>query len=1031
MDDRLRNFEELPLDLCKIFENLCKDDDVFDMMVYSIPKNKYLLPTHVLNKGSNFRMAFLNCRGLLNIFDQISLFISHHNIDVFASCETFLNDSTKTFINKQDYTFFHKNRINKKQGGVGFFIKSTIQSDLVNEFDHLYLEMAFEFLAVKIDVNGMKILCCVCYQPPSFPASKFMELLDDFVLIASKNYPKIVFMGDFNIDLYNSNNSSGNFHGISSDGADLLSVCLSGGLLPAYGVPTRITKDSASLIDNLFTNLELKSSDVVIEDFSDHLMLVTDFHLITEFNRPTKKKMRMTNRNSLSKLKVLLSSSDFSSCLESSDPDFAAECFVNQFKRCFNNAFPLRQISRRNSIKPIKPWISPGLLVSIKNKNLLYKAYLMHPSEVKLAEFRRYKNYLTKILRSAKSHYFAEAFVEAEGSPKKTWEIINKCLGKHKTHDLPDELIAEDGTKLATGKVEVINALNIHFAKIGEETASTAGNNLARHLDNETGEDFQSYLPPSLNCSIFLTPVTPDELLLTTNLLKNGSSEGTDGSSTNLIKCIAPNIVNPLSHVFNLCFKTGRFPSCFKSARIISLYKGGDPKNPTNYRPISILSTFGKLLEKCLYNRIVSFLMKSKFFSPMQFGFRKSHSTEHAIMAMTQFVHDALDKGDIPATIFIDIKKVFDTISHKILHTKLDNCGIRGPVNDLVMSYLKNRNQYVDGGDTSSSSVSQSQSVGVPQGSILGPLLFLIYVNDISNSIKDIGLKTLFADDTACNFSSPDSRSLKLRLESALSRLILWFSRNKLTINCTKTKFIIFSRTGKTAPEIMMINIQSLPIEIERVDDIKYLGIILDSSLSFKRHAIYLRMKLARNIGMMNHLKFILPFFALKSLYHSLVHSYINYCPIIFLNTFKTHILPLQRQQNKALRLLKNFLPSPFSYPGKSSTKSMYQILNILPLDLFSSFHSVFYMIKHVQGLLPDYFYLHNNYFQDDNQVLHAYWTRGSSVVRQALIKSERSRFSPRHSIIYNWNKFHSFIDLNNSLVNNKIRLMNHLISNY
>lgn len=220
----------------------------------------------------------------------------------------------------------------------------------------------------------------------------------------------------------------------------------------------------------------------------------------------------------------------------------------------------------------------------------------MHPSEVKLAEFRRYKNYLTKILRSAKRHYFAEAFVEAEGSPKKTWEIINKCLGKHKTHDLPDELIAEDGTKLATGKVEVINALNIHFAKIGEETASTAGNNLAHHLDNETGEDFQSYLPPSLNCSIFLTPVTPDELLLTTNLLKNGSSEGTDGSSTNLIKCIAPNIVNPLSHVFNLCFKTGRFPSCFKSARIISLYKGGDPKNPTNYRPIPILSTFGKLL---------------------------------------------------------------------------------------------------------------------------------------------------------------------------------------------------------------------------------------------------------------------------------------------------------------------------------------------------------------------------------------------------------------------------------------------------
>jgi len=203
-------------------------------------------------------------------------------------------------------------------------------------------------------------------------------------------------MGDFNIDLYNSYNSNGNFHGISSDGADMLSVCLSGRLLPAYEVPTRITEYSASLIENLFVNLELKSNVVVVEDLSDHLILVFHLHVVTEFNRPIKRKIRVTSKNSSNRLKGLLSSSDFSSYLESSDPDVTADFFLNRFKRCFNNAFPLRQISRRNSMKPIKPWISPGLLVSIKNKNLLYKAYLMHASEANLAEFRTYKNYLTR-----------------------------------------------------------------------------------------------------------------------------------------------------------------------------------------------------------------------------------------------------------------------------------------------------------------------------------------------------------------------------------------------------------------------------------------------------------------------------------------------------------------------------------------------------------------------------------------------------------------------------------------------------------
>lgn len=1013
---RLRDFERDPLDLIKISADCGFSDDEYDISIRSLPINKYLLPNEInghVSPGS-VRLASLNCCGLMSSLDHLSSFLPCYRVDVLAVCETFLNESTSHLANINGYNFISKTRNDRSRGGLGFFIHNDITYRIVSDFDSMYEEMLFEFLVVELDFGNEKVLCCLFYRPPSSSVQHFISKLEAFSSIAIERSRKIMYIGDFNIDISNAGHDLSSTQYLPS-AVDFLTLCLSLGLLPACRIPTRVVSSTATVIDNIFLNMEFDSCHVIIDDTSDHFMLLMEIKTGRQTATPIKTTRRL-DATSVQRLNELLLKIDPSPCLDCEDVNQASQYFVNEFTTALNVACPMSSTRLRRYNRSKKPWVTRGLLRSIQSKNRLYKIYLSNPDETNQAFFKAYRNCLTKALRSAKQLYYLKAFNSAHGSPKKVWTLINDCIGKKKLNSFPDEMMPPGGDTAVKGKLNVANMLNTHFAKIGEKTSEEAS-----QKSTPNSADFKSFLPSSTDRSIFLTPVSSAELMLVLHQLKNGHSEGIDGSSTNLLKSIMPSIVNFLVHIINLCFKNGIFPSCMKSARVIALHKGGDINDPSNYRPISILSAFGKIIERCLYVRIVNFLDKNSFFSKSQFGFRKGHSTEHAILAVTQFIHDALDKGEIPASIFVDIRKAFDTICHMILNEKLSNCGIRGPAKSIILSYLSDRVQCIDGGEVISTSSNQSNKVGVPQGSILGPLLFLIYVNDISNSVEDLGLTVLFADDTACSVSGIDEDRVKHNLSLVFDRLVAWFTANRLALNTSKTKFMVFSRTSRALPCLKLIKSSVSGMDISRVEIIRYLGVLVDSNLSWKPHINGIRLKLGRNVGIMQRMKFILPLEAMRSIYFALVHSYLNYCPLIYLNTFRSHLIPLQRQQNKALRILKSYLPSPASFPSKSSTKSLYCLLNILPVELAVTFNSILFKVNHNLLSLPSYFFSFDLFPVAPPS---SHLARSIRKLRQPLIISERSRFSLRNSVVAAWNQYESIFDFDVSIgiLKNKIK---------
>ena len=836
-------------------------------------------------------------------------------------------------------------------GGVGIYIKQNLSYKILKQYS-VFSERIFESLFIELSLaNNKKIVIGSIYRPGTVSPgmtfteqfTQFSEILSTLLADISSEYEHVFIYGDFNLNILDLSNKFI---------ADYVETIFSYGFLQLITRPTRVSGNSATLLDHILTNstVNCHNSYILCSRLSDHFPVIHQIDFKKEKTKPKSFESRNFSQENINKFKNSLLNYRWNHVTNQTCTQEATNNFLSTFDTLFNAFFPVKTSKVNKLFNPIEPWMSSGILISKKRKTFLAKTSLKNPSMAAVTEFKTYRNLYNRVIKSAKKLHFKKQLESNKKNLRKTWQILFSSINKSnkKSNDISHLTI--NGLNISDP-----SAMASHFNEFFTSIASKTVQNV-----NLSPKSPTSLIAQNPNIFSFSdSPLTKLEILEATKLLKDKKTPDFSGLSTNFLKQTISSLIDPLFHIFNLSFSCGVVPAQFKIAKVVPIFKAGDGSSMDNYRPISLLSSFSKVLEKIVASRLTSFLEANNILSKWQFGFRSDHSTSHPMVHFLNKITEALNAKKHTISIFCDLKKAFDTCNHHILFLKLKKYGIKD--NELLWfkSYLTDRKQFVSIKNKSSPLL--NISLGVPQGSILGPLLFLIYINDLPLSSSFLSL--LFADDTTLLLSHDNIKTLIEMVNFEFRKVCEFFRINKLVLHPDKTKFILFSRSNYNNDNLQIFcnnnnhdqNTPNLIHSINRVlpsdtvPAVKFLGVLFDPDLNFKYHIANLRSKLSRALYALRTVKNTLSADSLLLLYNSIFHCHLLYAVIIWSCSRSGQITDLFKMQKAAIRIVTN---SSFN----AHTEPLFKKLKILPLPDLISYCKIQFMQRFSQNFLPSSF---------------------------------------------------------------------------
>ena len=821
-------------------------------------QDDFIMPDHIdplnLFKKSSLNIAHLNVNGLRSKLDFLKLLLHQERFDILCLNETKIDSTiTDSEIAIPGYLTCRLDRTLHGGGTMIYF------SDRLNVKKNARLtSKAHESLWVELKFEKSKpIYICSLYRPPCSKAIEDTGRYTKYLSSCFDNLRKdseVFILGDFNVDVAKKNNLS-----------SLISeLCKSRVLTQHVSSPTRVTEHSSTTIDLAISNSShARDCSVVNIGISDHSLVF----LRREKTKINRQPRTITTRSfkNFNQEAFLddLGNLDWSDMLTSENVDEAADIFNTNVLGVLDRHAPMVERRIRHDSPP---WINEILLDAIAERDYLCK--IAARSERGSAEWKRYtnkRNAVIKLNSRLKKEYYQKAINDNKSKSRKLWKTLQSLVPGSKANNVSPHSLTHEN-KVISDKKEMASVFNKFFATIGSKLGETFNFSDTEHISVPVNGNHFEFA----HVSIF----TVQKII---SQLDNNKATGLDGINVRALKFGSPIISFYLSHLFNLSLSTGTVPSCWKKKRVTPVFKKGDSDDVNNYRPISILPITMKIFEKVVHSQVSDFLDSSNILSQSQSGFRNKYSTDTAVICVSDFILEELGKGKYVGAVLVDLKKAFDTVDHKILLKKLFCCGFRDTSFAWFESYLSDRVQCTLLGDVCSDLMDES-AYGVPQGSVLGPLLFLLYINDIGQSINSTAFHHLYADDTIIVISADSPLRLKKDLSDQLSKVGHWFDQNKLTVNTGKTEIIYFGRENKVKECKSLVPIQFRGDILACKDKVKYLGVIFDENLNWDAQANSARQKAYLKLSKIKSISSFLDDHTKKMLINALVMPHITYC---------------------------------------------------------------------------------------------------------------------------------------------------------